>query len=103
MTPSECVRHFEKYDRENPIVWELFVRFAKEARDAGHTRLSGWLIVNRIRWETAVKTRDPEFKVPNNCISFYARKLMATNPEFKGFFSTRAASSDLVDWDKYQP
>jgi hypothetical protein len=82
---------FEIYDRNNPAVWDLFLRFTGQAIAAGHRRLSVSLVVERIRWETMVGTQsDDGLKINNNHRAYYARKFHATYPEYDGFFRTRA-------------
>jgi hypothetical protein len=78
-----------RWHNANPQVYELFERFTNEAINNGHTRLSAWLIVNRIRWETMVETKGDDFKISNDFIAYYARLFMAYNPQHEGFFKTR--------------
>jgi hypothetical protein len=73
----------------NPHVYDLFKRFTFEAIDRGHRKLSAWLIVNRIRWETTVETNGGDFKISNNFIAYYARLFMDEHPEYRGFFRTK--------------
>lgn len=80
---------FELFDSENPQVYELFKHFAFEAIRAGKKTLSSYLIIERIRWETEVVTRDEPFKVNNNYRPDYARKFMKDFPEHGGIFRTR--------------
>ena len=47
------------------------------------------MIVNRIRWETAVVTTGDDYKVSNDFIALYARKFMEDYPKYKGFFVTK--------------
>ena len=79
---------------ENPQVYELFKRFTFEAIGRGHNRLSAWLIVNRIRWETTVETLGGDFKISNNFIAYYARLFMEEHPEYRGFFRTKAMKGE---------
>ena len=81
------------WHKENPHVWELFERFTFEAIGAGHDRLSAWLIINQIRWETTVKTTG-EFKIKNDYIAYYARLFMAMHPKYEGFFKTKRMKDD---------
>lgn len=74
---------------QNPDVYRLFEAFAFEAIDRGHRKLSAWLVVNRIRWETAVVTSGDDFKISNDFIAFYARHFMEQHPEHQGFFRTK--------------
>lgn len=81
------------WHKENPEVWEMFERFTFEAIEAGHTRLSPWLIINMIRWETTVRTTG-EFKIKNDYIAYYSRLFMALHPEHDGFFKTKRMKQD---------
>jgi hypothetical protein len=76
---------------DNPHVWQLFERFALEAIRAGATRTSGWLIVNRIRWETAVITRGDDFKISNDFVALYVRLFQHSHPKYRHMFSTKPA------------
>lgn len=77
------------YHHNNPHVFDAFERFAFEAIRAGRKRLSAWLIVNRIRWETNVETTGEDFKISNDYIAYYARLFMKIHPEHEGFFVTK--------------
>lgn len=83
-----------QWHKENPHVYELFKRFTYEAIAKGHDRLSAWLIVNRIRWETMVETRGDDFKISNDFIAYYARLFMHEHPEYDGFFRTKQLRRD---------
>ena len=78
-----------KWHNENPEFYKLFERFTFEAIRNGHPRLSAWLIVNRIRWETMIVTTGSDFKISNDFIAFYSRYFMHKNPQYLGFFKTR--------------
>ena len=82
------------WHKENPHVYELFERFTMDAIRRGHKRLSAWLIVNRIRWETMVETTGEDFKISNDFIAYYARLFMALHPEYDGFFKTKQLRRD---------
>jgi hypothetical protein len=96
---DDLIKSFQAFDAENPRVYDLFVRFAHEARNAGYQHFSAHGILHRIRWETGVVTRDAtaDWKVNNNYSAFYARKLVADDPRFKGFFRNRVSAADMVD------
>jgi len=74
------------WHKANPHVWYLFERFALEAAESGRKNFSHWLIVNRIRWETAINTTGDDFKIRNDFIAYYARLFMVMHPEHHGFF-----------------
>tara|TARA_R110000851_G_scaffold164490_1_gene308800 strand:- start:1484 stop:1765 length:282 start_codon:yes stop_codon:yes gene_type:complete len=85
-----------RWHKKNPHVYDLFESFTKTAIDAGLPHSSAWLIVNRIRWETAIKTRGDSFKISNDYIAFYARLFMKWNPEHDGFFRTKKLKDEIV-------
>ena len=91
---KDLQKAFQQFDTENPHVWELFIRFTFEAMDAGHTRLSASLIIERIRWETAIVTKtDDKFKIANAHRAYYARKFQQEYPIYKSFFKTKRLRS----------
>lgn len=80
---------WRRFFRENPRFNREFRRFALKAVASGHPKLSAWLIVNRVRWETDVVQRGETYAVPNMMIAFYARWFMQEYPHLKGFFTIR--------------
>lgn len=78
-----------RWHKANPHIYELFKKFTLQAIRSGHYRLSAWLIVNRIRWETTVETKGNDFKISNDYIAFYARLFMHDYPEFDGVFKVK--------------
>jgi len=85
-----------EWHKENPHVYELFERFSLQAIGSGRKNFSHWLIMNRIRWETAITTTGDEFKIRNDFIAYYARLFMALHPEYDGFFRIREMKADKV-------
>lgn len=86
-TMTTLEKRFRVWHKDNPEVYDLFKRFTFEAINKGHDRLSAWLIVNRIRWETSVTTTGNEFKISNDFIAYYARMFIKEYPRYTGFFS----------------
>ena len=78
------------WHKKNPEVYELFEKFTLQAIKRGQKRLSAWLIINRVRWETSVETYGDPFKVSNDYIAFYSRYFMHRYPQYKGFFKLHA-------------
>jgi len=93
-TRDNLAEAFEAFHYQNPTVWNLFHRFAMEAIGAGHRHYSADAIMHRVRWETSIETSGHLFKINNNHVAYYARRLMATSPMFKGFFRTRRVASE---------
>jgi hypothetical protein len=86
---SSLLIKWQRWHKENPEFYELFSRFTKEAISNGHTKLSAWLIINRIRWETSIVTKGDDYKISNDFIALYSRLFMPDNPQYAGFFRTR--------------
>lgn len=83
-------KRFEEFHAANPHVYALFSKYTKEAIDSGKHRMSHWLVINRIRWDSEVLTQNTDgYKISNDFIALYARKFMAENPMYKGFFGVK--------------
>ena len=80
---------FEKFNEDNPKVWQYFERFTLQAIQKGKKKISHWLIVNRIRWEIYIETTGDDFKINNNFIALYARLFVEKHPQHKTIFSLR--------------
>ena len=78
-----------EWHEKNPEVWKMFERFAFEAIMNGHEKISHWLIINRIRWETSIVTKGGDFKISNDYIAFYARLWKETYPQYDKLFNTK--------------
>ena len=62
---------------------------ALRTKRAGAKRWSIWSIANVLRWQYAMENEGGDFKLNNNFLAYYARLLMETTPELRGFFETR--------------
>ena len=80
--------NFEFYDKQNPHIWDLFVKYSFQAKNKGFKNYSSKSIFEIIRWHTKASGNDG-FKINNNYTPFYARKIMKCYPEFEGFFRLR--------------
>ena len=81
---------FDKFDSENPRIWELFERFTERAIARGFKNLSADMVVHRIRWEVYVETVSADdYKINNNHVAYYARKWLEKHPEHAKFFELR--------------
>jgi len=89
MRESALGRRWLRWHKENPDFYHLFERFTFEAVNRGHKRLSGWLIANRVRWETSVVTKGDDYKISNDFIALYARLFMVRHSRYEGFFRTK--------------
>ena len=88
-TYQEKKQEWWEWHQRNPSVWHYFEKFTKEALAKGVTKMSHWLIINRIRWEVAISTSGGDFKISNDYIAFYARMWNALHPAHKDLFTTK--------------
>jgi len=84
----KLTEQFIEYHKSNPHVFELFKRFAYEAR-ARWDHFGAKAIYERLRWEADIYRESRQFKLNNNFPSFYARLLIFEDPSFKTFFELR--------------
>lgn len=89
------VERFEQHHRDNPIVYETLLKLARTwiSRRPG-TKLGIAMLYENARWEIALATSDPEFKLNNNFKAFYARLLEIQEPELRGIFEFRDSEAD---------
>ncbi len=86
---------FEKYLDENPEVWELFLRYARQLRRSGRQRGSADAILHRIRWDSNIQSSAEKFKVNNNYRKQLAEKLVYIDPTFAEFFEFREKGGEI--------
>ena len=93
--PTELEIQFAKFHAENPGVYQKFVVYAHDVREAGFNQFSARAIIHRIRWHMDIETKSGDgFKINNNHSPYYARKMMREYPEFKDFFSLRKTEGE---------
>lgn len=93
---SNLENRFLEFHRQNPHVYILFERFAKQtAKVSDH--YSSKAVWERMRWHIQFETNEvlinPDtgnpIKLNNNFTAYYAREFMRQNPQHEGFFKTR--------------
>ncbi|BDY33199.1 hypothetical protein [Mycolicibacterium mageritense] len=86
---------FERFHDENPIVYLVLVRLAREwVQRTGRHKVGLAALRERARWEIAMATNDPDFKLNNNYTPFYARLIMARCPDLADIFDLRTSEAD---------
>lgn len=86
---------FEQFHADNPVVYRTLCALARDwlAR-TGHRRLGIGQLTERCRWEIAMRTNDPDFKINNTYRAYYARLIMATEPDLSDIFELRTSAAD---------
>jgi hypothetical protein len=87
---------WETWHSNNPQIWEYFEKFTLDAIKANKSKISHWLIINRIRWETSIVTTGSDFKISNNFIAFYARKWKEVYPQYEYIFCTKKMVGEAI-------
>jgi hypothetical protein len=86
---------FEQFHEDNPDVYRVLVRLAREWIARHGTRHLGIGQITEVaRWEISMATSDPDFKLNNNYRAFYARLIMVENPDLAGVFDLRFSEAD---------
>lgn len=85
--------YFKLYHAENPHIYQAFEAFAFQLIHSGVTKLSAYLIYERMRWESLIYGNDG-FKLNNNYRPYYARLFMQNHPEYEGYFEIRKAGDE---------
>jgi hypothetical protein len=96
MTQEEA---FTAFEGANPHVYENLRKLALEAHATRPAEKLGMKYLFEIlRWEYLTKTDRPanEFALNNNFTAYYARLLMAREPQLRGVFELRRQSKNRL-------
>lgn len=88
---------FEQFHTDNPQVYATLVELARTWVANTHLHKIGvGALFERARWEIAIRTNDPNFKLNNNYRAYYARLIMKREEDLDGIFELRRSAAD--DW-----
>ena len=86
---------FDRFHSDNPRVYQVLVRLAREwVNRFGSHNLGVATLYETARWQITLATNDAEFRLNNNWRSYYARLIMAQEPDLAGLFDLRASKAD---------
>ena len=94
---DETKGKFRKFHFANPHIYQTFSIYSWDAANSGHKVFSHWLIMNRIRWDSLIKTDGEKYKIPNEFIAFYARMFMIRHPQLGAFFKIKRMKGEPYD------
>jgi len=86
---------FNRFNEDNPHVFESFQEEALKAIERGRKKLSAKLIINWIRWNELLRTSDKNFKINDAFQSYYARHFIELHPEHAGIFEMRKLRNEV--------
>lgn len=85
---------FEEFDKNNPSVYVMFIQGFFQAKRSGKKKVSFKMILNKIRWDHYIQTKDiTKYKINDAYASRYARKFIFNHPEYKSFVEFRTLRS----------
>ena len=81
---------FWAFHRDNPHVYARLVVLARAWKERrGGAKLGMGMLFEVLRWDVAMRTTGEDFKLNNNVRSYYARLIMAREPDLDGVFEIR--------------
>ena len=81
---------FKEYHSNNTEIYRMLRQFAYEQINAGATKYSCRLILDRIKWDIDKREHgDTDFKIPSYASPWYARKFLVDHPHYGDFFTLR--------------
>lgn len=90
-TPAE---RFLEFHNSNCHVYVALRKLALDLVDRGHSRIAIAQLFEVLRWQHAMRTTDPDFKLNNDFRAPYARMLAANEPLLANVFETRRSHYD---------
>jgi hypothetical protein len=84
---------FAAFHGSNPHVADALERLAEQWL-ARHNRVGMKALVERLRWESGIRTEGSAYRINNSHVSFYARLLIERRPEWADRIETRKALAD---------
>lgn len=87
-------RAFAAFVAANPHVYRELEERALRLHRAGRRRIGVKAIIEAMRYDWAVRTDAPDYKLNNSHTAFLARLLLHNRPELEGVIETRRAQAD---------
>ena len=90
---------FERFDADHPEVYEQLCSLTRRWIERGRARWSIWSAFAVLRWErrmAGLPAADELYKLNNNYTGYYARKVMAENPDLAGVFELRRMKDEAA-------
>ena len=85
---------FAEFHAQNPHVADALERLAEQWLAAGNRKVGMKALVERLRWESGIRTEGSAYRLNNSWPAFYARLLIQRRPEWADRIETRRAQAD---------
>lgn len=93
--PQTLADRFTDFHTESPEVYRTLVALARQwIQRTGRARIGIATLYERARWELAISTSDPDFKLNNSYRAYYARLIMRQEADLRELFETRRSDAD---------
>lgn len=97
--PQTLADRFTAFHTESPEVYRTLCTLARQwVYRTGRHRIGIATLYERARWELAMSTCDPDFKLNNSYRAYYARLIMAQERDLAGLFELRKSDADEPGW-----
>lgn len=94
MNPEAREAKWREFHAKNPQVYEMLRAKALTAVCRGRRHLGIRQVWEAMRWDLTLQTDSPDFKLNDHYTAFYARELMAREPELAGVFEVRGGAAN---------
>ena len=84
---------YEQHRREHPEFYDLIVKLARDIKARGYDHYGIKALFEVARYHYQIERGEGEWKINNNLTAYYAREIMAREPDLRGFFETRELRS----------
>ena len=86
---------FESFHRENPHVYRTLVQLARQWVNAmGSQKLGISMLFETARWNLAIQTNSPDYRLNNDFRAYYSRLIQRQEPDLAHLFEMRASAAD---------
>lgn len=85
---------FAAFHASNPHVADALEQLAEQWLAAGNRKVGMKALVERLRWESGIRTEGSAYRLNNSWPAFYARLLIERRPEWADCIETRRAVAD---------
>lgn len=82
---------FAIFHSTNPHVADALEALAAQWLAAGNRKVGAKALVERLRWESGIRTVGGGYRINNSHVSFYARLLIERHPSWADAIDTRRA------------
>jgi len=96
---DQIFNRFADFHRANPVIWQLFERFALDAAKRGRGTYGAGAIIERIRWHVDVETQGDVVKINNDYQTYYGRMFAVAHPDIDLFRTRRLKSASEPPFD----